>query len=1653
MRKFLCLTLALLMILSCSVNVFAEIVEIRGLDVINTVDGDGWHDENGQPFDTIYVNDRISLILHYGDWGKYDISSLDSGTYDLTLCGATTGNVPLEFTQEVGSKASFTFASTGSYGAYQDRNLGQIYIAPDSNTLKVLSKNSLYFKYMKLTFVSEDNLTLKTKGQIETEDVYSDVMGEGWWDNGQHAATVGQFERAHATSGYSVCLRTGEWVKYDISDIKPGKYNFSAVIASTGNADFSIEIDGDSVIDNVTLSATGGYGTYVLQSMGFFEIPENAKYLKVTQKTPGGLYVDYFTYEAIKPLECEFSTNTGVNENKISAGADRLKFVFTNEVTEFDSSMISVSDMSGNELSYNVKFDKEENAVSVDLKEALKFSTEYIVTFPGLTDVFEQEFDFDGIVFETNDKTDKSGTSFLKEVDVERNGTSFNYVGIVKQSSDLAIKGREVKVSVKTPVTDDYELLETIVSSENGSFEGTYTIDEDDESGEYKFAFESDFCATVYDGAYYYNDDLNEEISKALSGINTTDEFIEKAKQYENYLDVSIDDLVEKYGENSIIFKNMLSIEFESIDEVLTELNKNILVEEVNVKETADEILEILEANENLIMLGINPEKWAELKEEQRLNLAQTFEDEYFENCEELLTQFNKIADEALLENFGLKNNSISSTSIRLYVGAKADKLTVSFDETQNYVENIKIELDYGSNELCSALEIESLVNNASFEKNVDDGKISIAITPDSKENGKNIKDILSVSVLPTDDIVGEYIPDVNVCVTYIPMIESRYASFSLIDECEIAKKPMITILPISEIENDPDYVSSMKIEAEDIISDEINVGFSDNGKYAMYLNVLEKYPGTRTVVCLRDYEWVKYDISKLKPGKYKIILTGACTGDAKFDVEVDGSLAFKNSTFAKTGSYSDYASRKIGECEIPVGAKTLTINSTYAAIYFDYFEIVRIDEIACTSFDSNSKIADGKTSVSADTLVAQFNNDIVNPTKENITLKNSKNENVPFEFSYESKAITVNILKALENGETYTISFKNLTDVDGQTLKEDIAYSFVADGNVDSVSKNSISGVEVVKDRKTFTVSGTVLQSRGYPIEGRKIYVNLKKPGESEYNLAKSVTSDSEGMFSAEFSIPVNAESGKYSIKVAGDFVSEENSVVVEKLYMESSLDGEACEAISNKKTTDSFISALEAFSDYVTFDFEAIADKEKLVAQYLDKEYTSFENVVLSLKADIVREKINEATDAKSIKAIIEKSENCDDLGINKANLSLLSDAEKDEIYGEIFAHSEIDDTSELKIYINLLIDEALAKKNGLIVPSIVSSKSEVNEGGLSQTVISFEEAQENIKNITVRLSYGDDDKVLFENYEESKFISLAEKAQITRKYVENGIVYTVIPQNGTVKDILKASFTAVPGSAGTYLPTLSVQVTYSGETTVTFDAEIVSFPKFTVTKKSTSGNDYYTGGTGFGSGGGGRGNIPKPNIDYKEENITKTEEQSLFNDLGSVDWAKNAILKLSKMGIVSGRNDSEFAPLDNISRAEFCKLAVVAFGLGTENNSVDFDDVKPEAWYYDYVKKAASAGIILGADGKFNPDETITREDMAVILLRIMKYKNIGISISNTKFADLGDVSDYAKEAVTGMDSIMNGVGDNVFAPKESVNRAMAAVVIDRLLERAE
>ncbi|MGG1554073.1 S-layer homology domain-containing protein [Paenibacillus ferrarius] len=187
------------------------------------------------------------------------------------------------------------------------------------------------------------------------------------------------------------------------------------------------------------------------------------------------------------------------------------------------------------------------------------------------------------------------------------------------------------------------------------------------------------------------------------------------------------------------------------------------------------------------------------------------------------------------------------------------------------------------------------------------------------------------------------------------------------------------------------------------------------------------------------------------------------------------------------------------------------------------------------------------------------------------------------------------------------------------------------------------------------------------------------------------------------------------------------------------------------------------------------------------------------------------------------------------------------------------------------------------------------------------------------------------------------------------------------------------------------------------------------------------------------------------------TAASAKGTFKDLGSVPWATESIEALAVREIVNGTSADVFQPEQPVTRAQFVHMLMNAYELTNDNYVPSFTDVQHGAWYESALGAAESLGIVNGlADGRFGINDMISRQDMAVMVQRLLESQRIPITVDNdtrVSFKDEPLISGYAVSSVKAMQSLgfMEGGENNTFDPLESATRAQAAVLVYRIINK--
>ncbi|MGI2296287.1 S-layer homology domain-containing protein [Paenibacillus sp. GXUN7292] len=180
--------------------------------------------------------------------------------------------------------------------------------------------------------------------------------------------------------------------------------------------------------------------------------------------------------------------------------------------------------------------------------------------------------------------------------------------------------------------------------------------------------------------------------------------------------------------------------------------------------------------------------------------------------------------------------------------------------------------------------------------------------------------------------------------------------------------------------------------------------------------------------------------------------------------------------------------------------------------------------------------------------------------------------------------------------------------------------------------------------------------------------------------------------------------------------------------------------------------------------------------------------------------------------------------------------------------------------------------------------------------------------------------------------------------------------------------------------------------------------------------------------------------------------------FTDIAG-HWAAAAIQEAAQKGLINGLPDGSFKPNREVTRTEFAVMLVRALQLpGETDGKVFADDSLIPGWAKQQVYMAARFGLLQGySDGSFAGQRPITRAELAVMTDRALKLI-AGVRTDKSDaaagyFADADAIPFWAEAAVkTVRDAgLLQGRGDNRFAPGEKTTRAEAAVLLLRLLKQ--
>lgn len=800
--------------------------------------------------------------------------------------------------------------------------------------------------------------------------------------------------------------------------------------------------------------------------------------------------------------------------------------------------------------------------------------------------------------------------------------------------------------------------------------------------------------------------------------------------------------------------------------------------------------------------------------------------------------------------------------------------------------------------------------------------------------------------------------------------------------------------------------------------------------------------------------DWAKFKVNIEDTGFYRfgLALSGTVGANTALRVCVDGEEKIESTQRTIKTYYGTLTDTVFGTIEFPeAGEYDLYVEHTGSAGQYvgEIFLLHLGDDLEIIGAQAGDAdlFAEETVSAGADLIMINFSKYIKNSdvTGEDckISLTDSKGNKIAISPSVIKGTAMIALKETLKADETYTLYVGEISDSVENSVAASQEFTFVTE---EGDGTAFIREAKAEFDGAVASVTAKMFSSQNVGIKGREYTVYLKAPsGKVNTKAIVQGISDEDGLIEFTYTLPSDSADGTYTFILNGEYVTGDTETkavyVSEALRREIENDLSEC---GDATAVESVITSNKEYLGIEPTNLLAGLVASKVYAHFTEEE-VSFEDIVSTLNKFVSVEKFNQAT-SSNIEETLDDDANWEAISVDKVMYDSLSDEGKDSLETAILG---IEDGLKADEFIDAFkeaINTVLAQDNEKIDLTLDLSDETVYAGQGIYLPIDFVEEADDIRMLSFEVEVSDE--ALLENTD----IQVNNSASVEKTV--NGNVLSVNiefdePVSGS--DLGNIILTA-PESTGNYSAELKGNVFYlyeSGE--VSFDIrtdilkktvaiEVVKTPSGSNGNSSSSANSNYRPSTSGGNGGGSSVVTPPATEVYK------------FTDIASNHWAYPAVDYLTNLGVIDKTADKKFNPEKSISREEAVKILVIALGLTDTTAECNLKDVEKTNPYYVYIASAEKSGIIKGDDmGMFKLGAAITREDICVILHRAVSSK-MNLTKSADAFADNAAISEYAKTAVYEMrgSGLINGMGNNEFAPKGDVTKAQTAKMIYEIVK---
>lgn len=174
--------------------------------------------------------------------------------------------------------------------------------------------------------------------------------------------------------------------------------------------------------------------------------------------------------------------------------------------------------------------------------------------------------------------------------------------------------------------------------------------------------------------------------------------------------------------------------------------------------------------------------------------------------------------------------------------------------------------------------------------------------------------------------------------------------------------------------------------------------------------------------------------------------------------------------------------------------------------------------------------------------------------------------------------------------------------------------------------------------------------------------------------------------------------------------------------------------------------------------------------------------------------------------------------------------------------------------------------------------------------------------------------------------------------------------------------------------------------------------------------------------------------------------------FQDVPVGHWAETEIQRCAEQGFFKGKTATQFGLGQSMTRSAFVVVLCRFFGWETPAPAVSlYDDVPTDAWYAGALEAAYTHGAVTSQQDHFRPADAITREELTVMLVRALGYGTLA-GLPQERSCPFEDVDTNAGYITMAYHlGLMNGTSATTFSPDRNATREQVAVILMRLHDK--